>query len=49
MYFPFKIIESKIADRKQFELGDGHQPTHALFYLKEGSFVVEIDGTKEEI
>lgn len=49
MSFPFKIIESKISSRKQFMVVDGCQPTHALFYLKEGSFVVEIDGVKEEI
>lgn len=49
MSFPFKIIESEISSRKQFELVDGHQPTHALFYLKKGSFMVEIDGIKDEI
>lgn len=49
MQFPFKIIESKISSRKQFEMVDGYQPTHSLFYLKKGSFIVEIDGINMEI
>lgn len=49
MNFPFVIIESKNTFRNQFELLDGCQPTHALFYLKKGSFSVEIDGVHEEI
>lgn len=49
MSFPFKIIESKISNRNEFNLIDGHQPTHALFYLKKGRFYIEIDGAKEEI
>jgi len=28
---------------------DGCQPTHALFYLKKGSFDIEIDGTGETV
>ena len=47
MPFPFKVIESKIAQRNEFEMVDGCQPTHALFYLKEGEFIAEIDGDKE--
>ena len=46
---PFRIIESKISSRRQFEVVEGYQPTHALFYLKKGSFVIEIDGEKEEV
>lgn len=46
---PFKIIESKITERTQFELTDGYQPTYALFYLKSGSFFIEIDGVREEM
>ncbi len=49
MNFPFKIIESKISSRDQFEMVDGCQPTHALFYLKEGSFTMETDGGRYEI
>ena len=45
----FKIIESKITSRNEFNLLTGYQPTHSLFYLKEGTFVVEIDGIEEEI
>ena len=47
MSFPFKIIESKITSRNEFEMVNGCQPTHALFYLKEGEFIAEIDGAKE--
>ena len=49
MQFPFKIIESKISSREQFEMVDGYQPTHSLFYLKKGSFEIELDGSKEQI
>lgn len=49
MIFPYKIIESKISSRDQFELVEGYQPTHALFYLKKGSFFIEIDGEREEV
>ena len=48
MHIPFKIIESKTTMRKEFDITDGCQPTHALFYLKEGNFIVEVDGSKEE-
>ena len=47
--YPFKVIESSISTRKQFDLTDGYQPSHALFYLKKGSFVIEINGRKEKI
>ena len=49
MSFPFKIIESKISTRKQFDVINGCQPTHALFYLTKGSFSIEIEGIKDEI
>lgn len=49
MQFPFKIIESKITSRDQFEMVDGYQPSHALFYLKKGSFSMEIDGAEEKM
>lgn len=48
MHIPFKIIESKTTMRKEFDVTDGFQPTNALFYLKEGNFIVEVDGSKEE-
>ncbi len=28
---------------------EGYQPTHALFYLKQGSFFIEIDGEREDV
>ena len=49
MQFPFRIIESSISKRSQFDITDGCQPTHALFYLKKGSFDMEIDGTGETV
>lgn len=49
MQFPFRIIESSISKRSQFDVTDGCQPTHALFYLKKGSFDIEIDGTGETV
>ena len=49
MEYPYKIIESKISVRNQFEMLEGYQPTNALFYLKKGSFYIEIDGTREDV
>ncbi|MBQ3124814.1 MAG: helix-turn-helix transcriptional regulator [Clostridia bacterium] len=49
MQFPFKVIESKYASRSEFRLTDGHQPTHALFYLKKGIFTIQINDRKETI
>lgn len=43
---PFEFIESKIAHRKEFDITEGHHPTYALLYLKEGSFRLSIDGTE---
>lgn len=49
MIFPYKIIESKISSRKQFVQSDGYQPTYALFYLKKGDFVMEINGLTQQL
>ena len=49
LQYPFTIIESKIDKRDEFEVKEGKQPTHALFYLKSGKFEMEIDGIKEMI
>lgn len=49
MHFPFKIIESKYSFREEFRLTDGHQPTHALFYLKKGSFSIQINDAKDKV
>ncbi len=46
MEYPFKFIESKIASRQEFDVTSGKQPTHALFYIKSGSFTLDIDGKK---
>ena len=35
--------------RNEFDITDGHQPTHALFYIKKGSFQIEFDGVNEVI
>ena len=47
MKFPFKFIELKYTDRREFHATEGCQPTHALFYLKKGRFKIEINGKKE--
>lgn len=49
MKMPIKLVELRQAQRSEFHLMDGYQPTHAFFYLKEGSFEVEIDGKKEKV
>lgn len=49
MQFPFKIIESKYSTRSEFHATEGYQPTHALFYLKKGSFVIETNEVKEKV
>lgn len=49
MIFPFVVIESKISARNQFTVAEGCQPTHALFYLKKGNFVMEIEGKTENL
>lgn len=49
MHYPFKFIESRYSKRDEFHMTDGHQPTHALFYLKKGSFVIQINNKKETV
>ena len=49
MHFPYRIVESTVSSRDEFAMTDGHQPTHALFYLKKGSFHITIDGTEHSI
>lgn len=49
MNLPFKIIESKITKRDEFEVVKGSQPTNALFYLKEGEFSIETDGKRQKL
>lgn len=49
MEFPFVVIESSTTSRNEFYMTDGYQPTHALFYLKKGSFEIEINGSKQEV
>lgn len=41
---PFEFIECKLDWRKEFKVTDGHQPTYAFFFLKEGSFQLKMDG-----
>ena len=45
----FQILRTTIASRQEFTVCDGYQETHAIFFLKEGSFRIEIDGVAEEI
>ena len=49
MEFPYKIIESRMTTREEFVMTDGCQPTHALFFLKKGCFVMELDGVTDDI
>ena len=41
---PFEFIESKMAHRKEFDITEGKHPTYALLYLKEGSFLLNVEG-----
>lgn len=45
---PFEFIEYKMQRLDEFKITEGRQPTYALFFLKEGSFRLEING-KETI
>jgi len=47
--YPYKNIETRMSTREEFVVTDGCQPTHALFFLKKGCFVMEQNGVKEEI
>lgn len=49
VHYPFRFIESRYSKREEFHMTDGHQPTHALFYLKKGSFVVQVNNKKETV
>jgi AraC-like DNA-binding protein len=49
MKFPFRIIESTISTRSEFDVTEGYQPTYALFFIKKGSFRIEHDGITEDI
>ena len=49
MNFPFRIIESTISTRSEFDVTEGYQPTYALFFIKKGSFRIEHDGITEDI
>lgn len=49
MQFPFTVIQSITTTRSEFHVTDGRQPTHALFYLKSGSFEIRTDGTTQRI
>ena len=46
---PFRFIEYKTTHRDEFDVTEGRQPTFALFYLKEGSFRLSMDGTETVI
>lgn len=49
MEAPFYIIRSRMHETERFSITDGMQPTHALFYIKDGSFEMNINGKTEEI
>lgn len=49
MEHPFYIIESRMQKSETFKVMDGRQPTHALFYMKEGSFSVQLNGKTETV
>ncbi len=46
MEYPFEFIESKIARRQKFDISKGNHPTYALFFMKSGSFTLDMDGKK---
>lgn len=41
---PFKFIEYKNTQRDEFQVTEGHQPTYALLFIKQGSFLLKMDG-----
>ena len=45
---PFEFIEYKNTQRDEFQVTEGHQPTYALIYIKQGRFILKMDG-KETI
>ena len=46
---PFQFIEYKNTTRSEFFVTEGRQPTLALFYLKEGSFCLRMEGEEQII
>ena len=49
MQFPYAVIDSILTARAQFDQTEGYQPTHSLFYLKKGNFVIELNGERQEV
>ena len=39
---PFVLISGNMAHRDEFDVKEGHQPTWALLYIKEGSFELDL-------
>lgn len=48
MEYPFEFIDLRLAKREKFVTNVGYQETDALFYMKEGSFRLDI-GDKHEL
>ena len=46
---PFEFIEYKMQRLDEFKITEGRQPTYALFFLKEGSFRLEINGKETNV
>lgn len=46
---PFKFIYSGITNREEFHMGEGYQPTDAVFYLKSGEFDIDFGDKQERI
>ncbi len=46
MEYPFEFIQSAITKRDEFNLTEGNHPTDALFFMKSGSFALDIDGQR---
>lgn len=49
MSHPFRFLHSRIVRMEEFSLTSGLQSAWSLFYLKEGEFVVDIDGQKHTV
>lgn len=46
---PFKFIECKILCREEFFITKGVHPTNAIFYIKQGRFLLKMDGREDII
>lgn len=46
---PFRFIECKILRREEFFITEGQHPTNAIFYIKQGSFLLKMDGREDVI